>query len=437
MSRARHDSCDVAVIGAGMAGMAAALFAAERGLSCIQVGNSGGLLFASGLLDLLGVQPVAEGRLWQSPFEALAALAREEPLHPLARVDAGSIRSAFDRFVAALGGAGLHYAPLGERNRKLLTSIGTLKTTYGVPRSMIAGADLLHARPPCLLVDFRGLREFSAAQIVATLGERWPGLRHRQIEFPDGESLPELYGAHLARALESPQTRARAIALVKPLLGDAHAVGFPAVLGLARCGDVHAAFEAGLGVPVFEIPTMPTSVPGLRLSQALEALVAARGVRRHHQAGARALAFDPDGATATLELEGISAGGGGERVRARAVVLATGRFSGRGLSADRAGVRESLLGLPVQQPASRAAWHQRDFLDPSGHAINRAGLRVDDAWRPLDAGGTPAWPRLHAVGSILAHQDWMRSKCGAGLAIATAWAAIDQVARELGGTAAG
>jgi glycerol-3-phosphate dehydrogenase subunit B len=100
-------------------------------------------------------------------------------------------------------------------------------------------------------------------------------------------------------------------------------------------------------------------------------------------------------------------------------------------------VRETLLGLPVQQPASRADWHQRDFLDPSGHAINRAGLRVDDAWRPLDAGGTPAWPRLHAVGSILAHQDWMRSKCGSGLAIATAWAAIDQVARELGRTAAG
>ena len=64
----RADSYDVAVIGAGMAGMAAALFAAERGLSCIQVGNGGGILFASGLLDLLGVHPVAERRLWQSPL---------------------------------------------------------------------------------------------------------------------------------------------------------------------------------------------------------------------------------------------------------------------------------------------------------------------------------------------------------------------------------
>jgi glycerol-3-phosphate dehydrogenase subunit B len=151
----------------------------------------------------------------------------------------------------------------------------------------------------------------------------------------------------------------------------------------------------------------------------------------------RALAFDGDGGTATLDLEGMSGGEGGERVSARAVVLATGRFTGRGLTADRGQVHESILGLPVHQPSSREAWHQHDFLDPSGHAINRAGLRVDDAWRPLDAGGKPAWPRLFAVGSILAHQDWMRSKCGSGLAIATAWAAMDQVALALGGTGAG
>jgi len=431
---ARQESCDLAVIGAGMAGMAAALFAAERGLSCIQIGNSGGLLFASGLLDLLGVHPVAEGRLWQSPYEALAALARDEPDHPLARVDAASIRNALETFVAALGNAGLAYAPLTDRNRKVLTSIGTVKTTFGVPRSMVAGSYALEARPPCLLVDFRGLREFSAAQIAATLGDRWPGLRHQQIAFPGYEAVPELYAAHLARALESAETRGRTIALVKPLLGDARVVGFPAVLGLARAGAVHAAFEAALRIPVFEIPTMPTSVPGLRLQGALESAVSARGVHRRQQARVRALSFEADGGTATLELDGIP---GGERVLARAVVLATGRFSGRGLTADRGRVRESILGLPVAQPNSREAWHQRDFLDPAGHAINRAGLSIDDAWRPLGANGKPVWPGLYAVGSILAHQDWMRAKCGSGLSIATAWAAVDQVTRQLRGNGAG
>jgi glycerol-3-phosphate dehydrogenase subunit B len=212
------------------------------------------------------------------------------------------------------------------------------------------------------------------------------------------------------------------MALIKPLLGDAHVVGLPALMGLGRSSEVHAAFETGLGVPVFEIPTMPTSVPGLRLLGALESVVSARGVTRRQLCSVRALTFD--GGTATMELDGVP---GGERIQASAVVLATGRFSGRGLTADRQSVRESILGLPVQQPASREAWHLRDFLDPAGHAINRAGLKTDDAWRPLDANGKPAWENLFAIGSILAEQDWMRAKCGSGLAIATAWAVIERL----------
>lgn len=430
MKAAPIDSCDVAVIGAGMCGMAAALFAAERGLSCVQIGSGGGLLFASGLLDLLAVHPLNERRLWGFPYEALAALGREQPEHPLARVDASSIRAGFETLVTALGAAGLAYAPLSERNRSVLTSIGTIKTTFGVPRSMIAGVYALEARPPCLLVDFRGLREFSAGQIAAQLGVRWPGLRHRSIEFPGYEAVPELYAAHLARALEAAEVRERLIALVKPLLEDARVVGFPAVLGLARAGQVHAELELGLGIPVFEIPTMPTSVPGLRLLGALEEAVTARGVRRRRHAVVRKLVLGKD--AATLELESA---GGVQRMDARAVVLATGRFTGRGLKADRGGVREAILGLPVLQPVAREDWHQRDFLHASGHPINRAGLGIDEEWRPLDAGGAPAWPRLYAAGSVLAHQDWMRSKCGSGLAIATAWAAVAQLARGLGAAA--
>jgi glycerol-3-phosphate dehydrogenase subunit B len=423
---------DVAVVGAGMAGMASALFAAQRGLSCVQVGNGGGILFSTSLLDLLAVHPLAERREWTDAFAALAALAREAPDHPMARVDAASIRAAFGSFVAALGDAGLPYAPLGDRNLRVLTSIGTTRLTWAVPRSMVAGAAALSDRVPCLLVDFRGLREYSARQITASVGARWPGLRSVRVEFPGFEAVPELYAAHLATALESHPTRAAAIERIRPLLGDARAVGLPAILGIARSGEVHAAFEAALGVPVFEIPTMPTSVPGLRLRGALEAAVAARGVHRHLQATVASMTFDPDGA-ATIALAGAE---GGEPLRARAVVLATGRFTGRGLTAERGRVVESILGLPVRQPRSREQWHRRDFLDPAGHAVNRAGLRTDAVFRPLDEAGKPAWPRLFAAGSILAEQDWMREKCGSGLAIATAWAVADEVRRQIPGPGA-
>jgi glycerol-3-phosphate dehydrogenase subunit B len=94
-------------------------------------------------------------------------------------------------------------------------------------------------------------------------------------------------------------------------------------------------------------------------------------------------------------------------------------------------VREPLFDLPVHQPEGRDRWHREEFLDRRGHAVNRAGLEVDSIFRPLDASGRPAHRRLFAAGSILAHQDWMRMKCGSGLAIATAHAAVAGAAREL------
>jgi glycerol-3-phosphate dehydrogenase subunit B len=113
------------------------------------------------------------------------------------------------------------------------------------------------------------------------------------------------------------------------------------------------------------------------------------------------------------------------RVRTRGVILATGRFLGKGLYADRKAIREPLLNLRVYQPGLRPEWHRFDFMDPRGHLINRAGLEIDDRFQPLDKKGKPVFDNLFAAGSILAHQDWMRMKCGSGMAMATAYAAVN------------
>jgi len=49
----------------------------------------------------------------------------------------------------------------------------------------------------------------------------------------------------------------------------------------------------------------------------------------------------------------------------------------------------------------------------------------------LDDSGQPAFENLFAAGSILAHQDWMRQKCGAGLAIATAYSAVKAFGKNI------
>jgi glycerol-3-phosphate dehydrogenase subunit B len=79
---------------------------------------------------------------------------------------------------------------------------------------------------------------------------------------------------------------------------------------------------------------------------------------------------------------------------------------------------------------NRAEWHRRDFLDARGHLVNQAGLEIDDAFRPLNSSHRPVFRRLFAAGSILAHNDWKRLKCGAGIAIATAFGAAQSCIRN-------
>jgi glycerol-3-phosphate dehydrogenase subunit B len=407
------------IIGSGMAGMAASLFAANRGIDVLQVGITGEMNFASGLIDLLGVHPVETGRIRTNPWRAIEELVRDVPAHPYAHLSPARIKQALDECLSFLQEAGQPYTVEPDRNVRVITPVGTIKTTYAVPVGMAAGAKALDARLPCLLVDFHRLKGFSALQIVETVGERWPGLRAVRIEFPDLRG--ELYPEKMAWALETGETRQKLIERIHPQLGDAQAVGMPAVLGIYRTVEVLEDMQSALGLPVFEIPTMLPAVTGLRLRTAFEERLPQIGVRTHYQQKVTGVEVDADRTFRFC----LGNGAGAVTLRARAAVLATGRFYGRGLHADRKGIRETLFQLPVYQPPDRTTWHHKDFLNPAGHLINRTGIQVDDSFRPVDKNRKIVYPGLYAAGSVLAHQDWIRQKCGSGLAIASAFGAVE------------
>ena len=411
---------DLCIIGAGIAGMAAALFAANRGLSTVQVGSTGEIIFASGLLDLLGVHPVNEKRVWHDPWAAIDALVSDIPKHPYARLKKEDIQTAFEELLKGLQEAGLLYQRNTDRNVHVVTAVGTKKLTYCVPQTMWNGVLALEQKIPCLLVDIRGLKGFSALQIADAFKDEWPGLTTARITFPGTEQSSDVYTEHMAGALILDQNREKLAQTVRPHINAAQAVGLPAILGLYRTKDVISDLEDMLNVPVFEIPTMPPSVPGLRLKEAFERQLRTLGIKYFSQKEVLAVRPMDDG------YYEISIGR--ERneftVQSRGIVLASGRFIGGGLHANRKRIRETIFDLPVRQPTDRTRWHRRNFLDPRGHPINSAGLETDDDFRPLDGSGRPAFKTLFAAGSILAHQDWIRTKCGAGLAIATAYGAI-------------
>lgn len=418
-------TCDLMIIGTGLAGFAAALFAARKQIDTVQVGMTSEIGFASGLFDLLGVHPLEGGQLVEDPWRGIRRLCRDDPRHPYARLDIASIGKAMRLVLEFLEQNGYPYITGPQTNLNMMTPVGTIKPTYAVPHTMGHGPKALADRLPCLLVDFNGLKGFSARQMAQSLARRWPGLKPVRINFPDIKG--ELYTESMARALDTVDSREKLAEAIRPHLGPAEAVGLPAVLGFYRSGQVMADLQQGIGVPVFEIPTMLPAVTGIRLKDVFEQRLPAMGIRPYFQE--RVL-----GVRRTQAGHWIFEVGPREitrRIMAKSTILCSGRFFGRGLHADRQGVRETIFNLPVSQPPTRAQWHRRDLFNREGHLINRAGLTVNDRFQPIDRQGRPLYPNLFAAGTILAHQDWVRQKCGSGLAIATAFGAVEACGNTL------
>jgi glycerol-3-phosphate dehydrogenase subunit B len=412
-------SCDVMVIGSGLAGMAAALFAAHHQLNVIQAGLPGELPFASGMLDVLAIHPIAERRLWHNPWEAMGQLRKDLPDHPYAKIDPGMLKSALNRFICIMDQAGLPYYSEPTANQTMITAAGTLKPTWAIPQSMHAGTLALKEQTPALIVDITGLKGFSAKQIAENLKSVWPNLKVASIAYPDSHG--EIYAEALARRLEVPQSQDKLIQLLAPHLKGVTAVGMPAILGVNRTTQIMAVIEEKLNIALFEIPTLPPSVTGIRMRESLVQALNNRGLHTFNQRVKEAKQVSKGVFELVLE--------NGTAIHAKTVILATGRFLGGGLHATRSKVIEPLFNLPVRQPQTRAEWHRKAAFALKGHPLQTAGIVTDIAMRPIDARGKPLYQNMAVAGTILAGHQWSRQKCGAGLSIGTAWVAAQTVSK--------
>lgn len=425
-SESRFFTADLAIIGSGLAGMAASIFALNRNLVTALTGNTGAIAYTTGYLDLLGVADGTDTSPLASPWAGIELLRRQQPEHPLARVQNEEIRAAFSEFTDFIGACGIAYSLPGEANLQALTPAGTTKPTLSVPATMHPGVAACSEKRRCVIIDFKGLRGFSGRQVVANLQAQWPGLRTERITFP-GMIGGEIYPEVMARALEVPANREQLAAAITAVMGDAEVVGLPAILGMHNPDLVMAEMKRLLGCPVFEIPTMPPSVPGIRLREMFEQVFPKKGLILVPQQKVRSVRFTDD----ALELA-LADNFGPITIAARAAILATGRFLSGGLEAHQQYISEPLLDLPVTQPPGRDDWFGPRYMGKEGHAIHRSGIEVDDQFRPLGRHGQPVDRRLFAAGVILAHQDWIRSRCGAGVAIASAYRAVTGAAELLG-----
>lgn len=406
---------DVVVIGLGLAGLVAALAATGRGARTLVVGRGHGTLrFRPGSIDVLGYwagQPV------DAPAAALEALARVEPDHPYA-VAGDDLAAGLAAVRAAAAAAGVRLEGSLDRNLLVGTAAGTLRPSCLVAASLGAG----WPDASVLVVGLAGYRDFQPELVSAVLpaaAERrgitltarslvvdLPSLRRRHLD-----------GQGLARAFEEEDFRREVVAAVRGELAGATLVALPAVLGLSAADEVVADLVRGLGVPVVELSTLPPSVPGLRLELALAAALRRAGAVL--QVGPRVRLVTNGRRVATVELESP---GRPLRIPAGTVVLASGGLASGGLEVGLDGaVREMVAGLPVS--AGLEPRFGRAFLEPGGHPVARAGVRVDARMRPVGDDGEPVSENLFAAGGVLAGARRMVELSAGGICCATGWRA--------------
>lgn len=398
----------VVVVGAGLSGMFAAAVAARQGaeVSVIAEGR-GGLGLSSGRIEVWGLGP---------PLTALST----SPLgHPYRLVTEPDLRQAISTFLDLVGSQGLSYQGSLDRNTPMPTAAGSLRPAALAPTAQ--SPERLGHNPKITLAGVLGFRDF-APQLAR-------GLRGISSSLTIGPELPsplpssrrDLYATDLARWFDRCEDLEALTDEWLRALGPAEAVALPAILGLARHDETHRWIEAALRTRVIEIPTLPPSVPGLRLERALRRAGEEAGVR--FVEGSRAVGRIAGRGRRRLA-DGVAARTrGGMRVHpADHVILATGGPLHGGWQAGPDGTaHESVFGLPVDAGPS-TQWTSPRLFDSQPYA--RFGLRVDRLLRPLGADGRPAFENVFAVGGILAGADRPQEGSRQGIDLATALRAV-------------
>ncbi|MFM5198768.1 glycerol-3-phosphate dehydrogenase subunit GlpB [Aeromonas caviae] len=421
---------DSIVIGGGMAGLSAALRLAEAGQkTLLMASGQSALHFSSGSVDLLE----SEG----DPRAALPAFMAAHPDHPYSKVGMQNIEGSLADLQRHCAEEGL---PLmrQEHNHHRLTPIGTLKSTWLSPDTCACVTDA-PAPDAILLATLEGFRDFHPALAAANLATHARFAHSRiltgEIRLPQlaefSRNPHEFRSADIARLFDKqgPGQQDLLADLAREISrmvqgcgvpGCRHIV-LPACLSLGLVGPRLSELERRTGCTIKEVATMPPSLIGMRMQEALKRRFMALGgtfLTSERVLGAR---YDGD------KVIGVHSQHGEDQLfEADHFVLASGSFFSRGLESRLGGIREPIFDADVLSLAERDAWAGRRLFDH--HPFMGFGVKTDERLRVL-RGGRPL-TNLYGAGSVLAHYDPIKEGSGSGVAVATGWQAAGHILAE-------
>ena len=427
---------DLLVIGAGLSGLLAAWRASQAGVR-VRVISKGlsSLHWTAGTIDVLGYRAQSPAEPVTDPLTALHDLPAD---HPYTLLGAARVRQALENFLALMSSLQLPYVR-SEGNFLLPSAVGALRPACLVPAAQAAGD--ARSRQPMLIVGFSGLRDFYPHLIAENLMKQGHPVRAAFLPLELLSRQSDRNAVHLAHALDAraPQaaaTRARLGEALQRLAQPGERIGLPALLGLEDHAAVWSDLQAAAGAPLFEIPTLPPSVPGMRLFLALRQALHRAGVRV--DVGMEAIdagVTQANGAAGRVDWVETLTSARPLRLRAARYLLATGGILGGGFDSDHTGqVRERVFDLPLTVPQQRSQWFRAEFMHPAGHPVFRGGVAVTGEMQPCAHAGSaePLYANLWAAGGVLSGVDPIQERSLEGIALTSGLAAADALARTAG-----
>jgi glycerol-3-phosphate dehydrogenase len=421
---------DVLVVGAGLAGLVAARQTARRGLRTRLISKGlSSLFWSTGCIDVLGYYPREGGTPVESPGEAVQRLIREFPEHPYALSGMKALEEALDDLQELCAKAGYPLIGSLEKNWMLPSAAGAVRPTCLAPETMTAGD--LRSHSPILLVGFERFPDFYPRLAADNLKHLDIQIETAMVDPPVLRKRRFITARILAAAFDQEDFREEFAGAIRPhLVGRSRQrIGLPSFVGLARSREAWQDLQARLGCPVFEIPTLPPSIPGLRLHNLLSAAFLAEGGRLFD--GMEAIRAE---ANDKVEAVYTEAAARQNTHKAKTFILATGGILGGGFESSHDGrLRETVFNLPIQISPDRQDWFENDFLAPGGHPIYRSGILVNREFIPTDSQDHPHYENLYAAGACLAKYDPVQERSLEGTALATGWCAGNEAASHLPG----
>src|SRR5438552_3458287 len=410
---------DVAVVGSGLAALIAtrSLQKAGRNPVLIWPGLSS-LYFVYATVDVLGYRDATSLQPVEHPGTGVAALIADHPDHPYARAGLDALGDGIALLMEWLEEAGFRWRGSLDRNLLLPTATGTPKPSCLYPESMAAGD--LGRDEPIVLCGFEGYEDFVPELAASNLSRSWgrgdQSVRAIRVSLPGFEPGKMFTSIDIARNLENDAFRREVAQQIRGKAsrgGDHVRVGLPAVLGLTHDTDVYERFQSELGHPIFEIPTLPPSVLGLRLFDRLRKHLQETGVEMIWAAPAHEAEVS-DGQCRRIYLKSA---GREHPIDARAYVLALEDMVDGAL---RAGVHSVVDPFFHQSLAHHAVPTERtdeSLFKPQPFAS--IGYAVTDRLQPAAGDGHPLASNVFVAGGAIAGYDPTGTKSRGGLAIAT------------------